>query len=106
MGMYLPATLSVTIPIGALLGYFYNRWAVKQDGAEAKKRLGTLAATGLIVGESLFGVVNAAIIAAYGGDSPLEIFAGGPAANWVGAILFVVVLAFVYRYTAKKSEEA
>ncbi|OFS21964.1 OPT family oligopeptide transporter [Corynebacterium sp. HMSC04H06] len=106
MGMYLPATLSVTIPIGALLGYFYNRWAAKQDGAEAKKRLGTLAATGLIVGESLFGVVNAAIIAASGGDSPLEIFVGGPAANWVGAILFVVVLAFVYRYTAKKSQEA
>ena len=61
MGIYLPASLTVLIPIGALIGFLYNRWADKQVDVERAKRFGTLAATGLIVGESLFGVVYAGI---------------------------------------------
>ena len=59
MGMYLPAALTIVIPIGAILGTFYDKWAAKQSHPEFAKRMGTLLATGLIVGESLFGVVNA-----------------------------------------------
>ena len=60
MGMYLPMSLTLLIPIGALLGRTYDRWAERQGGdVELKKRLGVLMATGLIVGESLFGVIFA-----------------------------------------------
>ncbi len=61
-----------------------------------------LLATGLIVGESLFGVVNAAIIAASGGESPLEIFEGGTVSNVLGIIVFVVGIGFAYRWTKSK----
>ncbi len=27
MGMYLPMSLTLIIPLGSLLGYFYNKWA-------------------------------------------------------------------------------
>ena len=101
MGMYLPAALTIVIPIGAILGTFYDKWAAKQSHPEFAKRMGTLLATGLIVGESLFGVVNAGIIAAAGGDSPLEIFEGGTAATIVGVILFIVALTFIYRWTKR-----
>ena len=67
------------------------------------KRQGTLLATGLIVGESLFGVVNAGIIAASAGESPLEIFNGGTAANVVGVILFVAAISAAYKWTSKKA---
>ena len=57
MGMYLPMSLTLVIPIGALLGRAYDRWAQRRGGdVEFRKRLGVLMATGLIVGESLFGV--------------------------------------------------
>lgn len=102
MGMYLPASLTIIIPIGAILGYFYDKWAAKQSNPDFSKRMGTLLATGLIVGESLFGVVNAAIIAASGGESPLEIFEGGTVSNVLGIILFVVGIGFAYRWTKSK----
>lgn len=101
MGMYLPAALTIVIPIGAILGTLYDKWAAKQSHPEFAKRMGTLLATGLIVGESLFGVVNAGIIAAAGGDSPLEIFEDGASATVVGVILFVIALTFIYRWTKR-----
>ena len=101
MGMYLPAALTIVIPIGAILGTFYDKWAAKQSHPEFAKRMGTLLATGLIVGESLFGVVNAGIIAAAGGDSPLEIFEDGASATVVGVILFIIALTFIYRWTKR-----
>lgn len=101
MGMYLPAALTIVIPIGAILGTFYDKWAAKQSHPEFAKRMGTLLATGLIVGESLFGVVNAGIIAAAGGESPLEIFEGGASATVVGVVLFIIALTFIYRWTKR-----
>ncbi|MBK4142627.1 oligopeptide transporter, OPT family [Corynebacterium macginleyi] len=102
MGMYLPVALTVVIPLGAILGTLYNKWAARQSRPKFAKRMGTLLATGLIVGESLFGVVNAAIIAASGGNSPLEVFSGGTFATVFGIVLFIVALSFIYRWTARK----
>lgn len=101
MGMYLPAALTIVIPIGAILGTFYDKWAAKQSHPEFAKRMGTLLATGLIVGEALFGVINAGIIAAAGGESPLEIFEGGASATVVGVVLFIIALTFIYRWTKR-----
>ena len=103
MGMYLPAALTIVIPIGAILGTFYDKWAAKQSHPEFAKRMGTLLATGLIVGESLFGVVNAAIIAASGGESPLEIFEGGTSAKVIGVVLFIAAITVSYKWTSKKA---
>ena len=52
-------------PVGALIGWFYNRWAERAANPAFAERLGVLMATGLIVGESLFGVAFAGIV---GGD--------------------------------------
>lgn len=106
MGMYLPSTLTIIIPIGGFLGMFYDKWAEKQNNAESKKRLGVLLATGLIVGESLFGVLNAGIIAASAGESPLEIFSGGMVANILGIVLLVVIVGALYRWVARLASKA
>jgi putative OPT family oligopeptide transporter len=104
MGMYLPMSLTIVIPFGALLGRFYDRWADRTGGdVEQKKRLGVLMATGLIVGESLFGVVFAGIVAASGTDSPLAVVGKG-FANWgeiLGVVAFVAVIAGLYRWTRR-----
>ena len=56
MGMYLPIAVTTLIPLGAFIGYLYNRWAKRAPNPAFAERLGVLMATGLIVGESLFGV--------------------------------------------------
>jgi len=73
MGIYLPMALTLLIPLGALLGWFYDKWAARAPNSEFAQRMGVLLATGLIVGESLFGVVFAGIVAATNSDAPLAI---------------------------------
>jgi putative OPT family oligopeptide transporter len=106
MGMYLPMSLTLIIPLGALLGRYYDKWADRTGGdVEQKKRLGVLMATGLIVGESLFGVVFGGIVAGSGSDSPLAIVGDG-FENWaeiLGVVLFVAVLAGLYQWTRRLS---
>ena len=105
MGIYLPASLTVLIPIGAFIGFLYNRWADKQADVERAKRFGTLAATGLIVGESLFGVVYAGIAGATGSESPLALpFIGDgftPVANVLGLLFFAGATWLLYGFARK-----
>ena len=61
--IYLPMELTLLVPIGAFVGWLYNRWAERQANPAFAERIGTLMATGLIVGESLMGVLFAAIVA-------------------------------------------
>ena len=73
IGIYLPMAVILPVTIGAVVGYFYDKWADRTRDPEFSKRLGTLLATGMIVGESLFGVAFAGIVAASGSDAPLAV---------------------------------
>ena len=73
MGIYLPMALTLLIPLGALIGWLYNRWAERSANPAFAERLGVLMATGLIVGESLFGVAFAGIVGATDNDTPLAL---------------------------------
>ncbi|MFW0788141.1 OPT family oligopeptide transporter [Gordonia sp. CPCC 205333] len=106
MGMYLPMSLTLIIPLGAIIGRFYDKWAEGTGkDVERKKRVGILLATGLIVGESLFGVVFAGIVAASGKDEPLALpFIGEGYTHWaeaLGVIVFVVVIGALYKLTQR-----
>jgi putative OPT family oligopeptide transporter len=103
MGIYLPMGLTLLIPIGAVIGRLYDRWSDRQSHPEFAKRMGVLAATGLIVGESLFGVVFAGIVGASGNDAPLRIvgenFTG--VAMVAAPVVFVALIAELYRRTRR-----
>ena len=72
MGMYLPISLMLPTGIGALIGHRWDKAAERTSRVEFLKRSGVLLATGMIVGESLFGLVSAGLIGAMG-DAPLAI---------------------------------
>jgi len=103
MGVYLPMSLTFLIVVGAVLGHRYDAWADRQRDPETARRFGILAATGLIVGESLFGVAFAGIVAASGSDSPLAVVGKSfePVALWGGVIVFVALIWWLYRQTRR-----
>ena len=106
MGIYLPMALTLLIPIGALLGHFYDKWAARQTNAEFAQRMGVLLATGLIVGESLFGVVFAGLVAATGKDAPLALVEENPWAVPVSILAFVLIVLAFYAWTKREAARA
>ncbi|HEX4847934.1 MAG TPA: oligopeptide transporter, OPT family, partial [Novosphingobium sp.] len=101
MGMYLPMSLTVLIPLGAYLGHRYNRWAERQAEPAFAERMGVLAATGLIVGESLFGVLFAGIAAATGSPEALAVVESGAWTPLLGALVFAGAVTWLYRWTRR-----
>ncbi|WP_229742672.1 OPT family oligopeptide transporter [Gordonia jinhuaensis] len=112
MGMYLPMSLTLVIPIGAFIGAYYNRWAARSSAddrtRERKKRLGILLATGLIVGESMYGVFFAAVVAGTGKEEPLSVVGDGWNSNWaqlLGLFVFVLLIGWLYRRTQRAASD-
>jgi putative OPT family oligopeptide transporter len=103
IGIYLPMATTLTVVVGAVVGYLYDRRA---DGSardpERAKRMGVLAATGMIFGESLFNVAYAALVVGSGSDAPIAVvgdeFAGAAAVG--GTLLFILLVAWLYRRSA------
>lgn len=110
MGIYLPMGLTLLIPVGAVIGHFYDRWAKRQANPEFAERMGVLAATGLIVGESLFGVAFSGILAWANrnspippNDAPLAVMGESfeSIALWIAPLLFFGLIAVSYAMTRK-----
>ncbi len=101
LGIYLPTSSTLMVVVGAVAGWYYDRRAERHADAEARKQLGVLLASGMIVGEGLLGVVIAAIVAFSGQDFPLALvgdaFAAGPAL-WIGGLVFVFAMLGLYRW--------
>ncbi|CAB3656948.1 hypothetical protein LMG3458_00374 [Achromobacter deleyi] len=108
IGIYLPPTVAAPIVAGALLAWLLERALRRraqaagkpyEQFADAANRRGVLIASGLIVGESLVGVVMAAIIGAAGTDAPLAIAGEGFArtASFLGLAVFAAVAVLFWR---------
>ena len=103
MGIYLPMALTLLIPLGALLGWLYDRWAAATRNPEFAQRMGVLLATGLIVGESIMGVVYAGTVAATRSDAPLALVAENPWAVPIGIVAFLVLVLGFYAWTRREA---
>jgi putative OPT family oligopeptide transporter len=108
MGIYLPMALTLLIPVGAVIGHYYDKWADGQANPDFAKRMGVLAATGLIVGESLFGVAFAGVVAAAGTDTPLAVVGDSfeKPGIVIGMLLFAGAIIALYRSARKTCRAA
>ena len=71
IGIYLPMSATFAVVVGAIVATWYDgRGASGRRHYARAERLGTLVASGLIVGESLFGVLNAGLIVGFNNDAP------------------------------------
>lgn len=105
MGIYLPMALTLLIPIGALIGHVYDRWAKRAANPELAERLGMLAATGLIVGESLFGVIFALLAGVTQKATPLQLIAENPYADGAGLVVFTAGIVWIYLRVKKQAAQ-
>ena len=90
---------------GAVIGHWYNKRAAISPAPARAERLGTLVASGLIVGESLFGVLNAGLIVASSNDAPIALVPEDFApAKIMGVLAFIGLVIWLYRWMLKRSE--
>ena len=112
MGIYLPLEADLLIPVGAVLGWFYNRWAMQSRSPAFAERMGVLMATGLIVGESLMGVVYAVAVAgaekAGSADSANVLALVEPYSSvmLVSLVVFAAAIAALYFWTKGRASDA
>ncbi|HTX50131.1 MAG TPA: oligopeptide transporter, OPT family [Caulobacteraceae bacterium] len=108
LGVYLPMAVTLMVVVGAVVGHIYERRIERRPGAEQAKQLGVLLASGLIVGESLIGVVLAALVVGLRNPTPLAVvgdsFQG--AAIALSVAVFAVALFLLYRWIARMAETA
>ncbi len=113
LGIYLPPTVVEPLVVGAVVAYFVHKYLdnrAKESGAadaakaaEEHKRRGVLFASGLIVGESIIGVIIAAIIVASvtsgGSGDPLALVGKefAPAAKTLGVVVWLLVVVYFVR---------
>ena len=105
MGIYLPPSVNMPIVIGAVLAavlkHIISKKAENREGRlKNAERIGTLFSAGLIVGESLVGVVMAFIIVFSvtngGSDAPLALGLENweTTASWLGLAFFITSMVF------------
>jgi putative OPT family oligopeptide transporter len=104
IGIYLPMSATFAVVVGAIISHWYdNRVRATSPTPERGERLGTLVASGLIVGESLWGVINAGLIVALSKDAPIGIVPDDfPPARWLGLIGFVGAIVWLYGWMLRK----
>jgi putative OPT family oligopeptide transporter len=103
IGIYLPLDTNMPIVIGAIIGWWFERYASRTREPERLKRLGVLIASGLIVGESLFGVALAGLIVGFNRDAPLALVAADfPWAVPIGLASFGALIVFLYGWAMSR----
>jgi putative OPT family oligopeptide transporter len=116
MGIYLPASVNMPIFIGTVLSYFcmrhirkrYTDPKIQERELKATDRRGTLLAAGLIVGESIVGVIMAMVIVVFialgESKAPLALNLH----NWdtmsqiLGIVCFVLAIIFLINRIIRK----
>jgi putative OPT family oligopeptide transporter len=104
IGIYLPMSATFAVVVGAIISHWYDRRVSTMPNPARAERLGTLVASGLIVGESIWGVVNAGLIVAFAKEAPIglvpESFAPAP---WLGLLGFVGAIVWLYGWMLRRS---
>jgi putative OPT family oligopeptide transporter len=104
IGIYLPMSATLPVVIGAIIGHFYDVWAKRTRSPEYSRRLAVLVASGMIVGESLFGVILAGLIVVFATDAPLALV---PAdfvwTNKISIGLFIALIVILYGWMMRRA---
>ncbi len=104
IGIYLPMSATFAVILGAVISTWYDKRVRTAPNPERAERLGTLVASGLIVGESIWGVINAGLIVGLASDAPIGLVPDSFAlAPWLGVLGFVGSVVYLYGWMLRRS---
>jgi len=107
IGIYLPMSATFAVVVGAVVATWYARATKHAKDPARAERLGTLVASGMIVGESLFGVLNAGLIVALNSDAPIALLSQEMAiAPIAGFVAFAGLVFYIYRWMLQRVRAA
>ena len=108
MAIYLPSSVIVSVILGSVLGWAYDRWVGADARGEVARRLGVLLASGMIVGESLFNVALAGLIVASNKGEPLAVVGDNfaPFAAVIGGLGYIAITLGLYAWTRSRAAPA
>jgi putative OPT family oligopeptide transporter len=108
LGIYLPTSTSLMIVVGAVVGWYFDRRAERTANPQAIKQLGVLLASGMIVGESILGVLIGALIVFSGKSAPLALVGPGfaNAAVAIGTVAFAASIFVLYRWVWRQGSKS
>ena len=104
LGIYLPTASTLMIVVGTIVGWFFDRRADRTRNPEGTKQLGVLLASGLIVGESIIGVVHlrdCCLLGSRGTARARRPRITKPAGIIIGGIAFAVIAFVLYRWVLR-----
>ena len=114
-GIYLPASVNAALAIGALIGWVVQRWMKRnatEAGVKKGEHHGVLFASGMIVGESIVGVLIAMVVvfavSTGGSADPLALVGPdfAPTADVLGFLAFAAVITVFVRCTMRSVKNA
>jgi putative OPT family oligopeptide transporter len=104
LGIYLPMSATFAVVVGTVVAKWYDVKIRNAPNRERAERLATLVASGLIVGESLWGVFNAGLIVAFSKDAPIGLVPEDfPPAKILGVLGFVGVIVWLYSWMLRRN---
>ncbi|MCP4474008.1 MAG: oligopeptide transporter, OPT family [Gammaproteobacteria bacterium] len=107
IGIYIPIALVSALVLGGIISWFIKRKIYQFDNKKRffAERCGILFACGLIVGESIFGILLAVIITLTEKASPLALVSSHfiKWANLIGALVFILLCIHFYYYVTKRN---
>jgi putative OPT family oligopeptide transporter len=107
IGIYLPMSATFAVVVGAVISHWYGKRARASANPDRTERLGTLVASGLIVGESIWGVINAGLIVGLSNDAPIALVGEDfRLAPWLGLLGFVGIIIWLYWWMLQRSKAA
>lgn len=104
IGIYLPQSATLPVIVGAVIGWFFDKWADRQKNPDYAKQLAVLVSSGMVVGESVFGVVLAGLIVATKKEAPLGLAPENfPHVTLVSWVTFGALVALLFGWTMRRA---
>ena len=106
MGIYLPMALTLLIPLGALLGWFYDKWARANFEPRVRSAHGRAAGYRAHRRREHHGRGLCFDRGGDRSDAPLALIAENPWAVPLGLVIFIVVVLAFYAWTRRETKVA
>ena len=104
LGMFIPMYLNAPLVVGGLIAWFVSSRSKDEALNKARFDRGTLIASGFIAGGALMGVVSA-VLKFVGVEWFMTDWAASKSAEWLGLVMYIVLIAYMAWHTMRAKKE-